>query len=64
MTLPQALMEVDRGLGSQFDHKIGRIFLDSDICSLWDIMQSGFSGVYEVNNSSEYGAMTVETLIK
>jgi HD-GYP domain-containing protein (c-di-GMP phosphodiesterase class II) len=64
MTLPQALIEVENGLGSQFDQEVGRMFLDSDIYSLWDIMQNGFSGIYEIDSFSKYGAVTVETLIK
>jgi HD-GYP domain-containing protein (c-di-GMP phosphodiesterase class II) len=64
MTLQQALIEVDSGLGSQFDREIGKIFLDSDIYSLWDIMQNGFSAIYEINSLSQYGAVTVETLIR
>jgi len=31
MTVEQALAEIERGLGSQFDEKLGRIFLESDV---------------------------------
>ncbi len=62
----QALAEVERGLGTQFDEKIGRIFLDSDVYRLWDILQGGpgFVGVYGEGSLSEYGATAVGTLVR
>jgi HD-GYP domain-containing protein (c-di-GMP phosphodiesterase class II) len=62
----QALAEVEKGLGTQFDEKIGRIFLDSDVYRLWDILQGGpgFVGVYGEGNLSEYGAAAVGTLVR
>ena len=41
MLLEEALEEVKRGLGTQFDEKVGRTFLDSDIYGLWDMLQRG-----------------------
>jgi len=63
-TVEQALEEIEKGLGTQFDQTIGRVFLDSDVYQLWDILQSGFSGIYESSESSEYGIAAVGTLIK
>jgi len=62
----QALAEVEKGLGTQFDEKIGRIFLDSDVYRLWDILQGGpgFVGVYGEGSLSEYGATAVGTLVR
>jgi HD-GYP domain-containing protein (c-di-GMP phosphodiesterase class II) len=62
----QALAEVEKGLGTQFDEKIGRIFLDSDVYRLWDILQGGpgFVGVYGEGSLSEYGAAAVGTLVR
>jgi len=66
MTIDQAVAEIERGLGSQFDEHVGRIFLDSDICRLWEILQGGpgFSGTYEKDSFAEYGTCAVGTLIR
>lgn len=64
MTLEQALAEIEKGLGTQFDEKVGRVFLDSDVKRLWDIIQNGFSGIYRSSDYVEYGAAAVGTLIR
>lgn len=64
MTLEQALAEIEKGLGTQFDEKIGRVFLDSDVRRLWDIIQNGFSEIYRSSDYVEYGAAAVGTLIR
>ncbi|MFQ6035995.1 MAG: HD domain-containing phosphohydrolase [Sedimentisphaerales bacterium] len=63
-TVEQALEEIAKGLGTQFDQTIGRVFLDSDVYQLWDIIQSRFNGIYESSESCEYGIAAVGTLIK
>jgi HD-GYP domain-containing protein (c-di-GMP phosphodiesterase class II) len=65
-SVEQALEEIKKGLGTQFDEKIARVFLDSDIYRLWDIIiQNGpdFIGIYGSGNFSEYGIAAVGTLI-
>jgi HD-GYP domain-containing protein (c-di-GMP phosphodiesterase class II) len=64
MSVKQAMEEIEKGLGTQFDKTIGRIFLQSDIYQLWDIIQEGFTGAYEDGALSEYGALAIGTLIK
>jgi len=64
MTIEKAISEIRKGLGTQFDEKIGRIFIDSDITRLWHITQDGFNEVYGNNNFSEYGTAAVGTLIR
>lgn len=64
MTMEQALAEIEKGLGTQFDEKIGRVFLDSDVKRLWDIIQNGFSEIYRSSDYIEYGAAAVGTLIR
>ncbi|MBW8002108.1 MAG: HD-GYP domain-containing protein [Planctomycetes bacterium] len=64
MTLEQALKEIENGLGKQFDEEIGRIFIESDVHHLWDIMLNGFSQVYDISRVADYGAATIGTLIK
>jgi HD-GYP domain-containing protein (c-di-GMP phosphodiesterase class II) len=63
MTVKEALAEVEKGLGTQFDEKVGRIFINSDVYQLWDIMQNGFAEIYGAGNFSEYDAVAVGTLI-
>ncbi len=64
LTLPEALAEIERELGKQFDRQIGRIFLNSDVHSLWNIMQDGFTAGYGTGSLSEYDTMAVGSLIK
>lgn len=64
MTVEQALEEIEKGLGKQFDEKIGRVFLDSDIYRLWEMIQNGFGEIYGNGNSAEYGSAAVGTLIR
>ncbi len=64
MSVEQALAEIEKGLGTQFDRKVGRVFLDSDVYQLWEIIQNGFSEIYGSSDSVEYGAAAVGTLIR
>ena len=64
MTVEEALEEIERGLGTQFDERIGRLFLNSDVYRLWDIIQSGFSDNYKDFNFSEYDTAAVGVLIR
>jgi HD-GYP domain-containing protein (c-di-GMP phosphodiesterase class II) len=63
-TVEQALAEIEKGLGTQFDEKVGRVFLDSDVYQLWDIIRDSFSEIYRSGNFIEYGAAAVGTLIR
>jgi HD-GYP domain-containing protein (c-di-GMP phosphodiesterase class II) len=64
MTVEQALEEIRKSLGTQFDEKIGRVFLESDVSQLWNIVRDGFSDVYGNQDISEYGVAAVGTLIR
>jgi HD-GYP domain-containing protein (c-di-GMP phosphodiesterase class II) len=64
MTVEQALAEIEKGLGTQFDRRLGRVFLDSDVGRLWNIIRDGFTEVYGDANAQEYGAAAVGTLIR
>jgi HD-GYP domain-containing protein (c-di-GMP phosphodiesterase class II) len=64
MTIKKACSEIEKGLGTHFDAPIGRIFLESDIRKLWDIIQDGFIESWDYSNFSEYGAVAVGTLIQ
>jgi HD-GYP domain-containing protein (c-di-GMP phosphodiesterase class II) len=64
LTVEQALAEIEKGLGTQFDEKIGRIFLESDVSELWDIIRDGLTETYGGSTSEEYGTAAVGTLIR
>ena len=64
MSVEQALAEIAKGLGKQFDAKVGKIFIGSDVYQLWDIMQDGFSEIRDNINFSEYGTVAVGALIE
>ena len=64
MTVEEALEEIKKRLGTQFDEKLGRLFINSDIYQLWDSIQNGLGEVYGDVSFSEYGAAAVGTLIR
>jgi HD-GYP domain-containing protein (c-di-GMP phosphodiesterase class II) len=64
MSVETALAEIERGLGTQFDEKIGRIFLASDIRELWNAIRDGFSEGYGSKYPEEYGTAAVGTLLR
>ncbi len=64
MTMEQALEEIKRGLGIQFDEKVGKIFINSNVNHLWSIMRDGFTDNYGMSDFSEYGSLAVGTLIR
>lgn len=64
MTVEQALAEIERGLGTQFDEKLGRIFLDSDVTQLWNTIRDGLAEIYGGAGCEEYGTAAVGTLIR
>lgn len=63
LSLEQALEEIKKGLGTQFDEKIGTLFLDSDVYRLWDMIQDGLKDIYSTEDMSKYGMTAVGTLI-
>jgi HD-GYP domain-containing protein (c-di-GMP phosphodiesterase class II) len=64
-SVEQALEEIAKGLGTQFDEEVGNAFLNSDAHQLWDIIQNGFSEIYGAQSfSEEYGTAAVGVLIK
>ena len=64
MTLEQARVEIEKEIGKQFDEKIARILLKSDMHHLWDVMKNGFTKTYGANSFAEYGTIEVGVLIK
>ena len=66
MSVEQALAEIKKGLGTQFDEKTGKTFLGSDVYQLWELIRDGIDEIYGTADLSlaEYGVVAVETLIK
>jgi len=58
------LEEIRKGLGTQFDEKIGTIFLESDIYHLWDLIQGNGPSMYEGGHVCEYGTTAIGTLLR
>ena len=64
MSIKRAVSEIEKGLGTQFDEKIGKVFIESDVQQLWNIIQDGFIESWDYSNFSEYGTVAVGSLIK
>jgi len=64
MTIEHALEEIRKGLGTQFDEKIGTIFLNSDISKLWEIIQGTSPSMYGHAHLADYGTAAVGTLLR
>lgn len=64
MTIEQAMAEIQKGLGTQFDEEIGIVFIESDVYKMWDIMQNSFSDISQNREISDYGVVAVGTLLK
>ncbi len=63
LSVQQALAEIEKNLGTQFDEKLGRLFLQSDVGQLWESIRDGY-GEISRDGASEYDAAAVETLIR
>jgi HD-GYP domain-containing protein (c-di-GMP phosphodiesterase class II) len=64
MTVEQAVGEIEKNLGLQFDEKIGRIFIECNVYELWEIIQGDFTDIYSQADIYEYGTAAVGTLIQ
>ena len=64
MSIKRALVEIEKGIGTQFDEEVARVFLNSDIRKLGNIIQDGFIETWDYSNFAEYGAVAVGTLIR
>ncbi|MCI0498228.1 MAG: HD domain-containing protein [Planctomycetales bacterium] len=64
MTIQKALTEIEKGIGTQFDEEVTRVFLESDVDKLWTIIQDGFIESWDYSNFDEYGIEAVGALIR
>jgi HD-GYP domain-containing protein (c-di-GMP phosphodiesterase class II) len=64
MTLEQALEEVERNTGTQFDGTVAEVFLSSDVYRLWNMLQQGYETDYKSEVYQDYENLAVETLVR
>jgi HD-GYP domain-containing protein (c-di-GMP phosphodiesterase class II) len=64
LSVEHALDEIRKGLGTQFDERVGTIFLESDIDRLWEIIQEGGLESYDTAHFADYGTEAIGTLLR
>jgi HD-GYP domain-containing protein (c-di-GMP phosphodiesterase class II) len=64
MSVEHALDEIRKGLGTQFDARIGAVFLESDIERLWEILQEDGLASYDAAHFADYGTEAIGTLLR
>lgn len=64
LSVEHALDQIRKGLGTQFDEHVGRIFLESDIYDLWDLIQDANPSGYGDGHLADYGTAAVGTLLR
>ncbi|HNS19167.1 MAG TPA: HD domain-containing protein [Sedimentisphaerales bacterium] len=64
MSVERALDEIRKGLGAQFDEHIGRLFLESDVQRLWEMIQDGGAEGGDAAHFADYGTEAVGTLLR
>jgi len=64
MSVEQAVAEIEKGLGTQFDEELGRAFIESDIRQMWKMVKGGHIEDSYRHGPSEYGTIAVEALIQ
>ncbi len=64
LSIDEAMAEIKRNTGVQFDETVVRAFRESDINALWEILQYGSAETYDVGAESDYAVAAVELLIK
>jgi HD-GYP domain-containing protein (c-di-GMP phosphodiesterase class II) len=63
LSVAHALAEIRKGLGTQFDARIGAIFLDSDLDRLWEVLQENGLEDRELAHFADYGTEAIGTLL-
>jgi HD-GYP domain-containing protein (c-di-GMP phosphodiesterase class II) len=62
MKIEKALSEIKNNLGTQFDEKIGRVFLESNIYDFWESLQHKSAALFSEKEFIEAGENAVETV--
>jgi HD-GYP domain-containing protein (c-di-GMP phosphodiesterase class II) len=63
LMLEEALAEIEKNLGRQFDPVVGGIFLKSSISRLWEMLQTGQNGDAYSENINDYGTFAIGALL-
>ena len=63
-TVDEAIDEIRRHVGAQFDEEVATAFLSSDVHRLWQILQDGGSDIYYNGEATDYATVAVGTLIR
>jgi len=64
MGVEEAMAEIEKRIGSQFDEMVAKCFIKSDVYHLWDLIQDDSVKTYGTDDFSQYGSVAVGTLIK
>jgi HD-GYP domain-containing protein (c-di-GMP phosphodiesterase class II) len=64
MNLQKATAIIENSIGTQFDEEVARVFLESDINKLWDIIRDGYIENWDYSNFDEYGVEAVGALVR
>ncbi len=64
LSLEEAIEEIRKGMGTQFDEKVATVFLNNDIYHLWDIIQDGLASTFSEKEFPYYNTEAVGTLVK
>jgi len=64
MSIKRAMAEIEKAIGTQFDESVAKVFLESDVRKLWNIIQDGFIESWDYSNFSEYGTVAVGALVR
>jgi HD-GYP domain-containing protein (c-di-GMP phosphodiesterase class II) len=72
MSVEHALDEIRKGLGTQFDARLGTIFLESDVERLWELIQQDGPDAqrrcglecYDAAHFADYGTEAIGTLLR
>jgi HD-GYP domain-containing protein (c-di-GMP phosphodiesterase class II) len=64
LSLEEAIEEIRKGMGTQFDEKVATVFLNNDVYHLWDIIQDGLAGTFSEKEFPYYNTEAVGTLVK
>jgi HD-GYP domain-containing protein (c-di-GMP phosphodiesterase class II) len=63
LSLEEAIAEIEKNLGKQFDPIIGGIFLKSNINRLWETLQTGQNSDIYAGNINDYGTVAIGALL-
>ena len=64
LSLDIAIEQIKKNIGTQFDEQVANAFLESDLYSLWAILQEENNNIWQRNELVEYSTGAVGALIK